>query len=249
VNGDYNTKCVKPDQDIVIPALTKLTLSLWTTFSSLDSINPSRSRPHLAFFAGGMRGFGAIVRTKLGCPLTGSDKILYQKFAKGESYLGTLNQSKFCLLPRGIPAWYVPLSLLFFSFARGEKLMEEWEESNRTERTFEAIYAGCIPVFLADRNLFPYQDILDYSLFSLTIAENEAHRVEEILSSYNDEEISRMQINGLRIRDAFVYDVGVKGDGVNTREWERKGPLFFALVGMKMRLGLQYGGCSSVIKK
>lgn len=121
---------------------------------------------------------------------------------------------------------------------------------NRTERTFEAIYVGCIPVFLADRNIFPYQDILDYSLFSITIPENEAHKIESILSAYSEGAIARLQIFGLRVRDAFLYDVGPEGDGMNTSEWEReKGPLFWSLVSMKMRLGLKYGGCSGTNSK
>jgi hypothetical protein len=117
VNGDYNTHCVKPDRDVVIPAVTKHTKALLTTFGAFSSVTPSSGRKHLGFFAGGVRGFGAIVRTKIGCGRTttdvgsaggeGESRILYQEYAPGQRYLGTLNSSKFCLLPRGIPAWCV----------------------------------------------------------------------------------------------------------------------------------------------
>lgn len=33
VNGDFNTRCVKPDRDVVIPAVTKHTKALFETFS------------------------------------------------------------------------------------------------------------------------------------------------------------------------------------------------------------------------
>ncbi|GAA5884240.1 hypothetical protein JCM16303_002422 [Sporobolomyces ruberrimus] len=217
VNGDYNTRCIKPDRDIVIPAVTKHTKALFETFAEPVDIAPANTRKHLAFFAGGVRGFGAIARTKIGCGRTGQDaesQILYQQFSPGQRYLGTLNSAKFCLLPRGIPAW--------------------------TTRTFEAIYAGCIPAFIVDRNLFPFQDILDYSRFSITIPENEAHRVEEILSVYTPEQLDDLQANLVRVRDAFLFKHG--------EEWERKGPLFFSLVSMAMRLPLQYpqvGSCVS----
>ncbi|BGP13960.1 hypothetical protein JCM10213_005544 [Rhodosporidiobolus nylandii] len=217
VNGDYNTRCIKPDRDVVMPAVTKHTKSLFETFKTPDDIAPVASRKHLAFFAGGVRGFGAIVRTKIGCGRTGQDpdsSILYQQFSPGKRYLGTLNASKFCLLPRGIPAW--------------------------TTRTFEAIYAGCIPAFIVDRNLFPFQDILDYSRFSVTIPENEAHRVEELLSAYTEDQLAELQANLVKVRDAFLFKEG--------EEWERRGPLFFSLVSMAMRLPLQYpavGSCSA----
>lgn len=109
VNGDYNTRCIKTDRDVVIPALTKHTKALAETFGSLSSVKPVTERAHLAFFAGGVRGFGAIARTRIGCGRVGetTSKILYQKFAPGQRYLGTLNSAKFCLLPRGIPAWCV----------------------------------------------------------------------------------------------------------------------------------------------
>ncbi|GAA5985146.1 hypothetical protein JCM11641_005464 [Rhodosporidiobolus odoratus] len=217
VNGDYNTRCIKPDQDVVMPAVTKHTKSLFETFKTVSDIAPVTDRRHLAFFAGGVRGFGAIARTKIGCGRTGQDpdsRILYQQFSPGKRYLGTLNSSKFCLLPRGIPAW--------------------------TTRTFEAIYAGCIPAFIVDRNIFPFQDILDYSRFSVNIPENEAHRVEELLSAYTDEQLQELQANLVKVRDAFLFKDG--------EEWDRKGPLFFSLVSMAMRLPLQYpavGSCST----
>jgi hypothetical protein len=108
VNGDYNTRCVKPDRDVVVPAVTKHTKALAETFKTYADVAPVTSRQHFAFFAGGVRGFGAIVRTKIGCGRTSADAqgpILYQQYAPGQRYLGTLNAAKFCLLPRGIPAW------------------------------------------------------------------------------------------------------------------------------------------------
>lgn len=110
VNGDYNTRCVKPDRDVVVPAVTKHTNALFQTFKDPVDVAPVNTRKHLAFFAGGVRGFGAIARTKIGCGRTGQDansQILYQQFSPGQRYLGTLNSAKFCLLPRGIPAWSV----------------------------------------------------------------------------------------------------------------------------------------------
>lgn len=110
----------------------------------------------------------------------------------------------------------------------------------RTTRTFEAIYAGCIPAFIVDRNLFPFQDILDYSRFSVTIPEADAHRVEEVLSAYTPAQLAELQANLVKVREAFLFKDG--------EEWDRKGPLFFSLVSMAMRLPLEYpavGSCTA----
>jgi len=106
----------------------------------------------------------------------------------------------------------------------------------RTTRTFEAIYSGCIPAFIVDRNMFPFQDVLDYSKF--TIPEADAHRVDEVLAAYTDVQLVELQAHLVKVRDAFLF-----ADG---QEWERQGPLFFALVSMAMRLPLTYpevGSC------
>lgn len=139
VNGDYNTRCVKADRDVVVPAVTKHTKALFETFEAISEVTPVQRREHLGFFAGGVRGFGALVRTKIGCgravvegeePAT-STKILYQQFAPGQRYLGTLNSSKFCLLPRGIPAWSVSCSwLLDLTGARFDVLLVQQDHTD-----------------------------------------------------------------------------------------------------------------------
>jgi hypothetical protein len=110
VNGDYSTRCIKAERDIVIPSRSRNTPALVDAFGDLASVTPVHDRKHLAFFAGGMRGFGALARTRLGCGRAFGDpdaEVLYQAYAAGSNYLDTLNQAKFCLLPRGIPAWCV----------------------------------------------------------------------------------------------------------------------------------------------
>ena len=72
----------------------------------------------------------------------------------------------------------------------------------------------------------------------MTIPENQAHRVEEILADYDDATLFEMQAHLLRVREALLFKEGM--------EWERKGPLFFSLVSMRMRLALEFplvGGC------
>lgn len=161
---------------------------------------------------------------------------MYQQFSPGQRYLGTLSASKFCLLPRGIPAWCVSFALLQGARAASLTLPSPC----RTTRTFEAIYSGCIPAFIVDRNSFPFQDVLDYSKFSVTIPEADAHRVDEVLATYTDAQLVELQAHLVKVRDAFLFAEG--------QEWERRGPLFFGLVSMAMRLPLTYpavGSCAT----
>ena len=61
-------------------------------------------------------------------------------------YLCMMAQSVFCLVPRGQAAW--------------------------SPRLDEAVYAGCIPVIIADGYDPPFSAILNYSLFSVRINES-----------------------------------------------------------------------------
>lgn len=117
--GDWDTRCVKPDRDVVMPATSRHTRALLDAFGDKSKVMSALDRPRLGYFAGGARGFGAIVRTRLACGRTTQDttsRILFQTYSwradagsksKSALYLELLNESKFCLLPRGIPAWYV----------------------------------------------------------------------------------------------------------------------------------------------
>ena len=80
-NGDYSTRCVKLSRDVIIPSRTRNMPALFAAYDDLSKVPSAHERPYLAFFAGGMRGFGAIARTRLGCGRTPGDrdgKVLYQ---------------------------------------------------------------------------------------------------------------------------------------------------------------------------
>ena len=96
------------------------------------------------------------------------------------------------------------------------------------------MYAGCIPVFIADRTNFPFSSILSYSTFSVTVAENRIHELQNILASIPDREVVAMQIALLKVRDAFVFSKNP------TEEWTRRGPLYYTLVEMAQKLALDW---------
>ena len=109
VNGDLNTRCVKAERDVVVPAATKYAPQLLAKFGNISDVPRSSDRKHLAFFKGEVKGFGAFARSRLeavgSTTAKGNDRILYQEHTSGGDYLETLGQSKFCLLPRAIAGW------------------------------------------------------------------------------------------------------------------------------------------------
>lgn len=68
----------------------------------------------------------------------------------------------------------------------------------------------------------PFHDVLDYSLFSISIPELHLARLNDILKSYNDAELQSLQAHGLRVRDYFLWRTS--GDEAGP------GPLDLALV-------------------
>jgi len=104
----------------------------------------------------------------------------------------------------------------------------------RSSRAFDAIYAGCIPVFIADRTSFPFSSILSYSAFSLSIPENDLHNLEATLRAIPQRQIDMMQVALLKVRDAFLFSDDP------SKEWTRRGPLYYILLEMSTKLSLEW---------
>lgn len=108
VNGDYNTRCIKAERDVVIPAVTKHVDALVKAYGNINNVRRLSERKNLAFFAGDVKGFGAFARTRLGCAAAKPSSqgfVQYETTTQGEDYVGKLNDAKFCLLPRGVAGW------------------------------------------------------------------------------------------------------------------------------------------------
>lgn len=74
-------------------------------------------------------------------------------------------------------------------------------------RFFESILLGAIPIYIYDdTNWLPYQDILDYSLFSLTVIEENIESIGELLNSFSNEQIAEMQSHVSKYKDCFSLE-------------------------------------------
>ena len=109
-----------------------------------------------------------------------------------DEYLCLMAQSTFCLVVRGQAAW--------------------------SPRLDEAVFAGCIPVIIADHYEPPFSSVLDYPAFSLRVNESMVSGEWHASHSYSDE-LARMLravpmsqretllSNVVAARAAFRYDV------------------------------------------
>uniref|UniRef100_A0A7S3A4K7 Exostosin GT47 domain-containing protein n=2 Tax=Rhodosorus marinus TaxID=101924 RepID=A0A7S3A4K7_9RHOD len=175
--GDYDTPCFQRETDIVVPAyVDHLTLNV-TVIKSSD-------RQYLLYFGGTLK-FDLRKRQI-------RKKIMDKKFYKHEDqqnlhffndrqqYSAAIDNSAFCIGPPGVVGW--------------------------TGRVWEAIYAGCIPVFLSENTEFPWEDAFDYRKFAIMLDYHYANKLETVLGAVPLEERDRLQAEGQRIKNNFLYN-------------------------------------------
>ncbi|KZO99765.1 glycosyltransferase family 47 protein [Calocera viscosa TUFC12733] len=225
VNADVNTPCFNPLQDVTIPPRTCATPQLYAAFQNMANVRPARQRALLATFKGSYWGTGANTRRKLNCELRmrtlenreqlklqSPHKLnaIWGSLGHYESYPAILNDTIFCPLPEGVSGWATRLA--------------------------DAIYAGCIPVFIGHSSQYPFFDMLDWSTLSITVEREDLQRMERVLMGYSMEEVERLQANLMLVRDAFLYPL----DGNHADQLTMRGPLFFTMHSTKMRMLTQY---------
>ncbi|XP_009783538.1 putative glycosyltransferase At5g25310 [Nicotiana tabacum] len=140
-------------------------------------------RPILAFFAGNMHG---PVRPKLLKYWRDKDESikiygpLPHRVSKVMSYSEHMKSSKFCLCPMG------------------------YEVSS--PRIVEAIYYECVPVIIADNFALPFNEVLNWSAFSVVVAEKDIPRLKEILLSIPLRRYQAMQNNVKMLQKHFLWN-------------------------------------------
>jgi len=216
VMGDWDSPCYRPHMDVVIPARSCQSYSLFDSFPDVDGIKPARERANLVTWSGTYWGTGKNTRLRLTCERGGAgQKELIpgggpQSNWEAWHYMDDLSNARFCPQPRGIAGW--------------------------SPRVNDAIFAGCIPVLIAEGSHYPFADILDWSKFSVRIHPTELDSVEQILGDIPLSRVEELQANLVLVRDAFIYST----DEHPEDELSRRGPMFFALHEAGMRLRMRY---------
>ncbi|XP_039142617.1 probable glycosyltransferase At5g03795 [Dioscorea cayenensis subsp. rotundata] len=144
--------------------------------------NPVSQRSILAFFAGNMHGRVRPVLLKYWGGKDEDMKIygpLPNRVAKKMSYAQHMKSSKFCICPMGFEV--------------------------NSPRIVEAIYYECVPVIIADHFVPPFDEVLDWSAFSVIVAENDIPNLKDILLGIPLRKYISMQTNVKRLQKHFMW--------------------------------------------
>lgn len=112
VQGDWDSNCYRPTQDVVVPARTCRSPDLVAAFPDVASITPMRERTALLTWAGTMWGTGKSERLRITCERGGA---IYEELVPGGGrqsifydwdYMKDLANARFCPQPKGIAGEY-----------------------------------------------------------------------------------------------------------------------------------------------
>lgn len=150
--------------------------------------NPPAERRVLAFFAGQMHGRvrPVLLRHWKDRGDSDPDMHIYERIPRGVAkktpYAAHMKSSRFCVCAAGYEV--------------------------NSPRLVEAIYYDCVPVIVADNFVLPFSDVLDWSAFSLTVAEKDIPDLKRILLAVSDRRYREMQARLRHVRKHFVWHPG-----------------------------------------
>ncbi|KAK7412174.1 hypothetical protein VNO78_03624 [Psophocarpus tetragonolobus] len=128
-------------------------------------------------------------------------------------YMDKLYKSKFCLCPNG------PIG---------------------TSRIADSIHFGCIPVIMSNYYDMPFNDILDWSKFSVVLKETDVYQLKDILRSISEKHVITLNQNIVKIQRHFKWNTPpVRLDAfhmVMYELWLRRHLIRYAIVYGAMRV-------------
>ncbi|KAL0751156.1 hypothetical protein Bca101_033159 [Brassica carinata] len=143
---------------------------------------PPSQRRILAFYAGSMHGY---LRTILlqHWKDKDPDMRIYGRMPLGVAskmnYIDQMKSSKYCLCPKGYEV--------------------------NSPRVVESIFYECVPVIISDNFVPPFFEVLDWSAFSVIVAEKDIPRLKEILMSIPEEKYVKMQMAVRKAQRHFLW--------------------------------------------
>lgn len=71
----------------------------------------------------------------------------------------------------------------------------------------EALAANCIPVIVADNLVMPFEEVIDWTLASITIREADLHSIASVLKAISATRIEEMQRQGRHLYEKYFKDI------------------------------------------
>ncbi|WOK93494.1 putative glycosyltransferase isoform X1 [Canna indica] len=143
---------------------------------------PASQRTILAFYAGQMHGRVRPILLQYWKGRNDDMKIyglLPKGVARKMSYAEHMKSSKFCICPMGYEV--------------------------NSPRIVEAIYYECVPVIIADNFVLPFEEVLDWSAFSVIVAEKDIVNLKDILLKIPQRQYATMQMNVKKLQKHFLW--------------------------------------------
>uniref|UniRef100_M8CFX5 Exostosin-1 n=1 Tax=Aegilops tauschii TaxID=37682 RepID=M8CFX5_AEGTA len=143
---------------------------------------PAAERSILAFFAGQMHGRVRPVLVKYWGGKDADMRIytrIPRQITRRMNYAKHMKSSKYCICPMGYEV--------------------------NSPRIVEAIYYECVPVIIADNFVLPFDDALDWTAFSVVVAEKDVPRLKEILLAIPESRYITMRSNVKKVQRHFLW--------------------------------------------
>jgi hypothetical protein len=179
-NADQSEGIFVAGKDVSLPETT-----IRTPRRPLRNVGGNRvsQRPILAFFAGNMHGRVRPTLLKYWNDKDEDMKIygpLPNRVSRQMTYVQHMKSSKYCICPMGYEV--------------------------NSPRIVEAIYYECVPVIIADNFVLPFSEVLDWSAFSVVVAEKDIPNLKEILLAIPLRRYLKMQINVKMVQKHFLWN-------------------------------------------
>ncbi|XP_076958788.1 putative glycosyltransferase At3g42180 [Bidens hawaiensis] len=150
----------------------------------VSSGQPPYKRSILAFFAGGIHGFVREQLFQYWGNKEDNDIQVHNYLPKGENHTELLTRSKYCLCPSGYEV--------------------------ATSRLTEAIHVGCVPVMIKDHYVLPYNDVLDWSQFSVQISVDKIPEIKRILQEIPFSKYLELHKKVIEVQRHFMINLPAK---------------------------------------
>eukprot|EP00039_Didymoeca_costata_P009183 m.121351 g.121351 ORF g.121351 m.121351 type:complete len:353 (-) comp14389_c0_seq4:2530-3588(-) len=172
----YGSGCYNSSKHVTIPtAAGSLPLDMIQCHSALEP--GATQRPNLVFYSGkGSSG----VRSKIEKQMKKHELSAYNNsYLAYNDYICAMHRSEFCMAPRGNAVW--------------------------SPRLEESIACGCIPIVVADKYELPFHRILNYSMFSLRISQENIGSLASIINKVSVQEREELRRNCRKVFPFFRY--------------------------------------------